>query len=188
MKDKPAKKSRFKRSLKILSIICVITVIVFWIKDILGPEKVVIDSRHPEFPTGVFLESGKYRIWFKGGWNIDRHNHHPKSPKVTLVGPEGLPDWEKLEDQTWAFPELGKMATGLSIGSELIPAKRENIIDVKPEWLGNNVKLELYVVINDTAGWYYDNGPGIKYSKYNPVWRKRPYIMYIERLADTART
>jgi len=174
--DKKHGKTSFWITLGILGVVLIITVMVFW-----DSSKIEIDSTMPEFPTGIYLSEGRYQINFYNGWNLNRHVPHHKSTVQTLIGPKGI-KWPESDTRPWAFPQLSSMSTALKIGDIVIPAEAEMIVDVNEKWLKGNEKLQLIVLINDIAGTHYDNGPGIWFTKYLPVWRKKPYQLEVVRI------
>jgi hypothetical protein len=168
-----------KRSLAIISI----SILLVWlILKLTATHGVAIDATHPEFPTGITVEKGKFHVVFQGGWNLDRHNPRPADTRNTWIGPEGIPEWPESEKRPWAFPELPKMGTGLQIGSKVIAAQRDFVLDVEPEWLKGQQNAEIIVLINDIAGTHYDNGPGIWFTRYLPVWKRFPYSISVKKI------
>ncbi len=169
---------------KIIAVLVVWIAVFYFVYKILNhSQTAVIDPTHPEFATGIFVTPGKYRIRFSGGWNLNRHEPHPKSTRETLIGPEGIPDWDIHETRRWAFPELGKFCTGVEIGKWLIPAHKDFILTVEKNWLGSLEKAEIVVLINDIAGTHYDNGNGLMFTRFAPMWRIKSYKIIVDRLS-----
>jgi hypothetical protein len=172
-----------KRKLFGRTLIIFIAVILGWLMSVwTSAPRIKIDTTHPEFPTGIIVSPGKYHVVFHGGWNLNRHEGHPEDIRQTLIGPEGIPDWPPSDPRPWAFQNLPKMGTGLLVGSHIMSAERDFYLEVKPEWLKGRVEIELVVLINDLAGTHHDNGPGLWFTRYFPMWKKIPYSVSVVRL------
>ena len=161
--QKEMQKTAFRRKCILFGITGTLSVVliifaIFFIVHPPGIREAIIDTKQAAFHTGIYIHAGKYKIWFKGCWNLNT-NFTPPTLADTCIGPLGRPDWDPKENREWRFPDLEKMGTGIQIGSQIFNAEEENTLQIKPEWIGS--EAELILLINDLKDSHWDNGPGL---------------------------